>query len=167
MPIWFFWGLIQQNVKEYVFFYSEVAQSCPTLCDLIDYSLPGFSIQGIFQARVLEWVAISFSRGSSRPRDQTQVSHIVGRRFTHWATGEAWGSRKEDLILKIYMWVIFVWSFLVEELTVHHMTTGRKRISLRLFCGFSSLCITVSISDLELHFCGECGGWVSVANFKS
>ena len=47
----------------------EVAQSCPTLWDPVDCSLPGFSIHGIFQARVLEWVAISFSRGSSQPRD--------------------------------------------------------------------------------------------------
>ena len=49
-------------------------------------SLPGSSIHGIFQARVLEWVAISFSRGSSRPRDWTQVSCIAGRHFTIWAT---------------------------------------------------------------------------------
>ena len=48
---------------------SEVAQSYPTLCDPMDCSLPGFSLHGILQARVLEWVAISFSRGSSRPRD--------------------------------------------------------------------------------------------------
>jgi len=48
----------------------------------MDCSLPGSSVHGIFQARVLEWVAISFSRGSSQPRDQTQVSHIVGRHFT-------------------------------------------------------------------------------------
>ena len=61
---------------------SEVAQSYPTLCDPMDCSLPGFSVHGIFQARVLEWVAISFSRGSSRPRDQTQVSRTVGRRLT-------------------------------------------------------------------------------------
>ena len=47
------------------------------------------SIYGIFQARILEWVAISFSRGSSWPRDQTQVSHIAGRCFTLWATREA------------------------------------------------------------------------------
>ena len=47
----------------------EVAQSCPTLCDPVDCSLPGFSVHGIFQARILEWVTISFSRGSSRPRD--------------------------------------------------------------------------------------------------
>ena len=62
--------------------WSEVAQSCPILCDPIDYSLQGSSVHGIFQARVLEWVAISFSRGSSRPRDWTQVSHITGRHFT-------------------------------------------------------------------------------------
>ena len=61
---------------------SEVAQSCPTLCDPMDCSPPGSSVHGIFQVRVLEWVAISFSRGSSQLRDQTQVSRIVGRRFT-------------------------------------------------------------------------------------
>ena len=46
-----------------------VAQSCPTLCDPMDCSPPGFSVYGISQARILEWVAISFSRGSSQPRD--------------------------------------------------------------------------------------------------
>ena len=59
-----------------------VAQLCPTLCDPMDCSPSDFSDHGIFQARILEWVAISFSRGSSRPRDQTQVSCIVGRYFT-------------------------------------------------------------------------------------
>ena len=67
---------------------SEVTQSCPTLCNPTDYSLPGSSVHGIFQARVLEWVAIAFSRGSSWPRDWTQVSRIVGRGFTIWATRE-------------------------------------------------------------------------------
>ena len=66
---------------------SKVAQSCPTLCNPVDYSLPGSSIHGILQARILEWVAISFSRGSSRPRDQPRVSHIVVRGFTLWAMG--------------------------------------------------------------------------------
>ena len=61
---------------------SEVAQSClPTLCNPMDCSLPGSSLHGIFHARVLEWVAISSSRGSSQPRDRTQVSRIAGRRF--------------------------------------------------------------------------------------
>ena len=76
-------------------FESEVAQSCPTLFHPMDCSLPGFSIHGIFQARILEWVTISFSRGSFRPRGWTQLSHIVGRRFTVWATREVgpldWG----------------------------------------------------------------------------
>ena len=62
---------------------SEVAQSCPTLCDPRDCSPPGSSVHGILQARILEWVAISFSRGSSRPRNQTQVSHIASRCFYH------------------------------------------------------------------------------------
>ena len=56
------------------------------LCDTMDCSLPGSSVHGIFQPRVLEWVALSFSRGSSRPRDRSRVSHIVGRHFTVWAT---------------------------------------------------------------------------------
>ena len=68
---------------------SEVVQSCPTLCDPMDYSPLGSSVHGIFQARILEWVSISFSRGSSWPRDRTQVSCIAGRRFTNWATREA------------------------------------------------------------------------------
>ena len=66
----------------------EVAQSCQTLGPM-DCSPPGSSSQGISQARILEWVAISFSRGSSWPRDRTWVSRIAGRRFTFWATREA------------------------------------------------------------------------------
>ena len=67
---------------------SEVAQSCPTLCSPMDCSLPGSSVHGIFQAIVLEWIAISFSRVSSQPKDRTQVSCIVDRHFTIWATRE-------------------------------------------------------------------------------
>ena len=67
---------------------SEIAQSCLTLCDPMDRSIPGFSIHGFFQARVLEWVAISFSWRSSRLRDWAWVFHIIGRRFTVWATKE-------------------------------------------------------------------------------
>ena len=62
----------------------KVAQSCPTLCDSMDSR-----VHGIFQARILEWVVVPFSRGSSQPRDQTQVSHIAGRFFTSWTTREA------------------------------------------------------------------------------
>ena len=49
----------------------------------------GYAVRGILQARMLEWVAFPFSRGSSQPRDQTQVSHIAGGFFTSWATREA------------------------------------------------------------------------------
>ena len=67
---------------------SEISQSFLTLCDPMDCSLPGSYVHGIFQARILEWVAISFSRRSSWPRDWIQVSSIVSRRFTIWATRE-------------------------------------------------------------------------------
>ena len=68
---------------------SEVTQSCPTLHDPMDCSLPGSSIHGIFQARILEWVANSFSRGSSWPRDQTCFS-CIGRWVVYrWATGKS------------------------------------------------------------------------------
>ena len=76
----------------------EVTQSCLTLCDPMGCSLPGSSVHGIFQARVLEWVAISFSRGSSRPRDRTRVSHIAGRCFTIWTTREALLQVREEYI---------------------------------------------------------------------
>ena len=67
----------------------KCAQSGPTLCDPMDCSLPGSSVHGIFKATVLEQFSISFSRESSRPRDQTQVFCIVDRCFTAWATREA------------------------------------------------------------------------------
>ena len=59
-----------------------VAHSCPTLCDPMDCSPTDSSVHWILQARILEWVAISLSRESSRPRDQTRVSCIAGRFFT-------------------------------------------------------------------------------------
>ena len=59
-----------------------VAQLCPTLCDPMNCILPGSSVHGISQARILEWVAIPFFRGSSRPRDQARVFCIVGGFFT-------------------------------------------------------------------------------------
>ena len=62
----------------------KVSQSCLTLCDLMDYA-----VHGILQARILEWGAFPFFRGSSHPGDWTQVCHIAGRLFTSWATREA------------------------------------------------------------------------------
>ena len=63
-----------------------VVQSCPTICHPTDYSLPGSSLHGILKERIMEWVAIAFSRGSSRPRDQTRIACIAGGFFTVWPT---------------------------------------------------------------------------------
>ena len=99
-----------------------VTQSCTTFCDPMDCSLPGFTIHGILQARILEWVAIPFSRGSSQPRDQTWVSWIAGRFFTIWATREAHQDRLKGTglfgdffkIFALGLWIIseqICWSF--------------------------------------------------------
>ena len=93
---------------------SKVAQSCPTLCDPMDCSLPRSSVHGIFQARVMEWVAISFSRGSSQPRDQTWVSCIVGRRFTIWAT-------REDITLWLISNYYLAYHFLISSLFSYYL----------------------------------------------
>ena len=63
----------------------KVTKSCPTLCDPMDCSLPGSSIHGIFQARILEWIAVYSSRGSSQFRNWTQLSCIASWYFTIWA----------------------------------------------------------------------------------
>ena len=72
---WWWWGL--------------GAQSCPDLCDPMGCRLPGFSVHGVSQARIQEWVAISFSTVSSWPKYRTPVSCISGRFFTIWAIREA------------------------------------------------------------------------------
>ena len=85
----------------------KVAQSCPTLCEPLDSSLPGSSVHRILQARILEWIAISFSRGSSRSRNWTQVPCIVGRFFTIWATREAqsfWG----EILNRVFFFFFFL-----------------------------------------------------------
>ena len=74
---------------------SRVAQSSPTLCNSVDCT-----VCGILQARTLEWVVLLFSRGSSQPRDWTQVSHIAGGFFTSWATREA-------SILQLFLFFFF------------------------------------------------------------
>ena len=122
------YGFKDFRVKDLVFYYfaslstlsildsgtwvkGEVAQSCPTLCDPVDCSLPGSCVHGILQARILEWVAISFSRGSCRPRDRTQVSRIGHRCFNLWATREVpWyvGVPPNCSILKRNL-IIFLW----------------------------------------------------------
>ena len=87
---------------------SEDAQSCPTLCDPVDCSLPSSSVHGILQARTLEWVAISFCRGSSLLRGWTRVSHIGGSRFNLWVTREA-----QDLIKYSYKMIGRLYKFFI------------------------------------------------------
>ena len=90
---------------------SEVAPSCLTLCDPVDCSPPGSSIHGILQTRTLEWVASSFSRGSSQPRDRTWVSCIAGKCFNH--QGSSTGHQKGP-------------SFSPHHLTICHTTNTSK-----------------------------------------
>ena len=77
-------------------------QSCPILFDPVDCSLPGFSVHGILQARILEWIAIPFSRGTSQPRDRTLVSCLAGRFFTVWTTGKSINESRFPKTMKYY-----------------------------------------------------------------
>ena len=79
-----------------------------SFCDPMNCNLPGISVHGILQARTLEWVAISSSKGSYSPRDQTQISCIAGRVFTIWLTREA-----ESCFLEFFKWpiVFHFWRF--------------------------------------------------------
>ena len=81
----------------------KVTQSCLTLWDPMDYT-----VHGILQARIMEWVAFPFPRGSSQPRDQIQVSHIAGRFFTSWTTGKPKNTGVGSLSL-------LQWIFLTQE----------------------------------------------------
>ena len=79
-----FWVMLGYGRRE------GLSQSCPTLYNPMDYT-----VQRIFQARILEWAVFPFSRGSSQPRDRTQVSHIAGGFFTSWGTREARGNKPQ------------------------------------------------------------------------
>ena len=85
-----------------------VTQSCPTLWDLMDCSQPGSSLHGILQARILEWVIIHFSRGSSKPRSRTGVSCKAGGFFTTWATRE-FGEMSQIQMATCSM-ITFIWT---------------------------------------------------------
>ena len=92
--------------------YCLVAKSCLTFCDPMDCSHPGFSVHGISQARILEQVAISSSRGLSQSRDRTHVSCVfcIGRQILYWATWEErliiW--RKKDLLMRALFMINYV-----------------------------------------------------------
>ena len=90
--------------------YMLVAQSCPILREPLDCSLPGSSVHGILQARILEWVAISSSSRSSWHRDETQVFYIAGRFHTIRATREVQTVLSTMQII-IKAWILFCWNF--------------------------------------------------------
>ena len=125
-----FWSLLMHTPKltyidGSICFYTVklmlFAQSCPTLCNPMGCSPPGSSVHRILQARILEWVAMPSSRGSSRPRDWTQVSCIAGRSITIWATREPkcciqdWGKNIQNCFLDITAQVSCVFVFLLPE----------------------------------------------------
>ena len=97
--------LFSMNLTTLVSEWVKVAQLCPTLCSPKDCSLPGSSVRGILQAGILEWVAFPFSRGSSQPRDRTQVSRIEGRLFTIWATQST--SYKWNYMEFVFLWLAY------------------------------------------------------------
>ena len=103
---------------------AELLQLCPTLCNSMDCSLPGSSVHGILQARTLEWVAISFSRGHSLPRNRIQISCIVGRFFTVWVTR----SRK----ILIYTLEMAALSFIFNGLSKQEMAIHASILAWRI-----------------------------------
>ena len=88
-------GLNSQRMRSVLYCAVLSRSVCLILCDPMDYSPPGCSVDGILQARILEWSAISYSRRASQSRDQTQVSRIAGRFFTDWTT---WAAFDEKLV---------------------------------------------------------------------
>ena len=113
--------------------HTQVAQSCPTLCDPMDCSPPGSSVHGIFQAWILEWVAVSFSRGSSWPRDRTRVSRIVGRRFTIWATREVHQKHRRVVasFKRMSVEIFYRWNLLPRRQLANYMHSWRQEAAKR------------------------------------
>ena len=110
---YYFTSYFRRSCRVYVRVCVCVPQLCVTLWDPMDCSPPGSSVHGISQARILEWVAIPFSRGSSWPWDQMWVSCIAGRFFTVWATKEASYFRRFCRLCRIWM-CLCLWPFLTK-----------------------------------------------------
>ena len=146
---------------------SEVSQSCPTFCNPMDCSAPGFFVHGIFQARILGWAAIYFSRGSFQPRDRTLVSCTAERRFTVWATREAQDGLRWALSQSISEASLpCPWRSLIEWLPIlQYPSTEKDFWSKMSFMDiewtFSLLCVrdspTLWVCSLEMMFTGQRG----------
>ena len=119
-------------------------------CHPVDCSPPGSSVYRIFQARIVEWIAISFSRGSSRPRNQTKVSCVAGRFFTYWARREAW-----------YIAYLFTMTYIIGNIL--SVFLWYNQLSMMYFsyyilvssvCWYplKNLCIILYMSDIDFCF---------------
>ena len=144
-------------ISKQIIYESEVAQSCPTLCDPVDCSPPGSSVHGILQARVLEWAAISFSRGSSWSRDRTRVSGIAGRCFNLWATREA--QYKYALLFSLH----FARDVKVHVIYHYVLFSSLPDSSLEPWDKFLIL-LLLEIHTIPLHRCIPIH-WMSLQNF--
>ena len=101
----------------------------------MDCSLRGSSVHGIFQARILEWVAISFSRRSSQPRDRTKVSRVVSRRFTVWATREDLWKGPNKYLLNKWKCGWMTWQLIAWERKKYNSWGVEKKTSSGLLPG--------------------------------
>ena len=141
-----------------------VAQSSPTLCDPIDCSPPCPSVHGISQARILEWVAISFSRGSSWSKDRTPFSCTAGRFFTIWAWGSPTILNTERSLLDICLFflrdyqTVFLSNFILLQFhQLYKILLGAaypyQFCVWSVFLDLVNRCV-VSYCDFDLHFPG-------------
>ena len=143
-----------------------VNQSCPTLCDRMDCSLPGSSVHRILQARKLEWVANSFSRGSSWPRDQTQVSCIVGRFCAVWATKDA--RKEKNLYVRkkhvVFCGPDFLTSFFFHLLFLYLIRSRKRNLPcLRLEINFFAITKNSTTVGCCIMFAAQCSCWIGVS----
>ena len=142
------------------------ARSCPTLCNPMDCRIPGSSLHGILQAKILEWVAFSFSRRSSQPRDRTWVSCMTGRFSTVWASRGAWNKDTPLLLRLNEVMRMEPWSGRtrvlmredLEEFTfsLHYVRTQqtRKRVLTRNWTGQPLTLRLLSLQNCEkINFC--------------
>ena len=160
----------------------KVAQSCLTLCDPMDYT-----VHGILQARILEWVAFPFSRASSQPRDQTQVSRIAGGFFTSWATREAHFCKGQIVNISVFAGNMWLLSHLLSFTTLykseshfeitnhtksgwwawyslasvcdHSLLTSAFNQSTHWFSGCENAVFAVENSEKNGESLGEVAGW--------
>ena len=128
-----------------------VAQSCPTLCNCMDCSPSGSSVHGIFQTRILEWVAISISRESSWPRDQTHVSFvscIAGRFFTYWAIRESKNRPFIYVFFNFFQQFFFFWFSMYMFFT--YLVKFISRYFILLDDIINEIVFLISLSDCSL-----------------